>query len=92
MYREIITLHDFCMSNGVICVLSRLFDGYKIQFPNGADFVQHFGSYGSDSGCVEPASIDPEHDYSAVSLEDAKALVIANKDRLLEKAGWHDEL
>lgn len=92
MYREIISLYDFCMSNGVTCVLSPLFDGCEIQFPNGGDFVQHFGSCGARSGCVEPAGIDPDLDYSAVSLEDAKALVIANKAHLLENAGWHDEL
>lgn len=59
-----------------------LYDGYKIWFPDGSDFVQHFGSYGSSSGCVEPAVNGCRNNYTAMPLEHAKRLVRRNRNRL----------
>lgn len=82
-YKEIIELYEFCKEQGIAVSLERLFGGFIVRFPNGDDFVQHKGSYGADRGCVEPA-IDCEMDYSPVSLEDAKELVVQHKERLRE--------
>lgn len=80
-YSEIIKLHEYCVKIGVECVLQKMFDGYAIRFNNGGDFVQHYGSYGHDAGCVEPA-IGSRVDYTAVTLKNAKALVKRHKDKL----------
>ena len=80
-YREIQRLYFYCLKIGLPAEISNLFDGYKLSFPNGSDFVQHFGSYGSEVGYVEPA-IGSRLDYTAVSLASAKALVKRHKDRL----------
>ncbi len=80
-YAEIIRLHEYCVKIGVECVLERLYDGYAIRFNNGGDFIQHYGSYGSDAGCVEPA-IGSRVDYTAVPLHNAKSLVRRHKYRL----------
>lgn len=80
-YKEILDLYDFCTSQGLDVSLRSLFDGFVIKFPNGSDFVQHGGSYGSDYGCVEPA-IGSEKDYTAVTLNEAKDLVIEFYDSL----------
>lgn len=80
-YEEIQRLFAYCIKVGIAVKMIRLFDGYKICFPNGADFIQHEGSYGCDSGCVEPA-IGCRMDYTAVPLKNAKALVRYHKDRL----------
>lgn len=82
MYTEIVKLQWFCMERNVTCSLDPLFDGFKLSFPSGADFVQHFGSYGSDHGCLEPAGVDENYDYSAVSLTRAKKLILQHREAL----------
>ena len=80
-YEEIIKLFDYCMKIGVDCVLERMGDGYALRFNNGGDIVQHYYSYGSEVGCVEPA-IYSRLDYTPVTLKNAKALVKRHRDRL----------
>lgn len=80
-YREILKLHTYCEKTGVECRLEKIFDGYVIRFNNGGDFIQHYGSYGCDCGCVEPA-IGSRLDYTAVPLKNAIALVRRHKDKL----------
>lgn len=80
-YREIQELFEYCRKAGIDAVLEKLYDGYKILFPNGGDVVQHYGSYGAENGCVEPA-IGCRLDYSAVPLANAKRLVLRHRDRL----------
>lgn len=73
-YPEILELYAFCEKEKIPVALEKLYDGYAIRFPDGGDFVQHYGSYGNDRGCVEPA-IGCKRDYTAVPLRDAKMLV-----------------
>ena len=80
-YKEIVELFKYCVKIGVNANFEPLFDGFAIRFPNGSDFIQHRGSFGHDSGCVEPA-IGCKWDYTAVPLKKAKALVRYHKDRL----------
>jgi hypothetical protein len=80
-YKEIHGLYEYCIKIGIEATISKMFDGYAIRFNNGGDFVQHFGSYGCNVGCVEPA-IGCRLDYSAVPLEKAKSLVRYHKDKL----------
>lgn len=89
-YDEIIRLQSFCVGEGIACSLTPLFDGYILRFPSGADFVQHFGSYGSDRECVEPAGVDERYNYSAVPLELAKSLVLEHRDKLVKLAVEYD--
>lgn len=81
-YAEIVRLQRFCIARNVTCSLSPIFDGFKLSFPSGADFVQHFGSYGSAHGCLEPAGVDENYDYSAVSLARAKMLILQHREAL----------
>lgn len=81
MYKEILLLYDYCIKIGIPATLEDLFDGYVIKFPNGGDVVQHFGSYGNFSGCVEPA-IGSRLDYSSVPLKNAKRLIKRHKEKL----------
>jgi hypothetical protein len=74
MYTEIYELFLYCKKEGINAKFENLFDGYVILFPNGGDVIQHFGSYGSNCGCVEPA-IGCRLDYTAVSLNKAKRLI-----------------
>ena len=80
-YQEILKLFAYCHRIGICAEIKPFVDGYKINFPNGSDFVQHCGSYGAIAGYVEPA-IGSKADYTAVSLKNAKALVKRHKDRL----------
>lgn len=80
-YNEILALHEYCKKIGVEATISPFFDGYCIRFNNGGDFIQHRGSYGHDSGCVEPA-ISCRLDYTAVPLKNARALVKRHKEKL----------
>ena len=75
MYQEIIKLYQWCKKNHIHCVLDQLFDGYVLKFLDGADIIQHGGSYGNTNGCVESAGIDPDYDYSAVPLEKMKEIL-----------------
>ena len=84
VYKEIIELNEYCQKIGVETEIARLFDGFIISFPNGGDVVQHFGSYGSDSGCVEFAC-NSKIDYQRCSLENAKRFVRRNKSKLNRK-------
>ena len=79
--KEIQKLHRYCNKIGVISTLEEYLDGFVLRFENGGDFAQHFGSYGSTAGYVEPA-IGCKVDYTAVSLRNAKRLVKTHKDRL----------
>lgn len=81
MYNEILLLYDYCIKIGIPATLDYLFDGYKISFPNGGDVVQHCGSYGNYSGCVEPA-IGSRLDFTAVPLKNAKRLIKRHKEKL----------
>lgn len=74
MYNEIEELYEYCKGLKIPCKLEPLYDGYKLVLPNGGDFVQHYGSYGSSDGCVEPA-IGCEFDYTGCPLLMAKDLV-----------------
>ena len=80
-YGEIKELYDYCIEIGVNAELETIFDGYAIRFGENGDFVQHYGSYGCNVGCVEPA-IGCRLDYTAVPLKNAKALVRYHKERL----------
>lgn len=82
-YREIVELYDYCEKIGVQAEISPLFDGFCIRFKNGGDVIQHHGSYGCDSGCVEPA-IGSRLDYNGIPLKKAKALIKRHKERLNE--------
>ena len=84
-YNEILELYEYCNKIGVQATLEETWDGYAIRFPCGADFVQHYGSYGSKAGFVEPA-IGCKLDYTAVSLKSAKRLVEYHKNRLNRRA------
>lgn len=85
LYNEILELYEYCNKIGVQATLEKMWDGYAIRFPCGADFVQHNGSYGSKAGFVEPA-IGCKLDYTAVSLKSAKRLVEYHKNRLNRRA------
>lgn len=84
-YAEIQKLYHYCISLGIKAKLEELFDGYKICFPDGSDFIQHQYSYGGEYGFVEPA-IRSRLDYSEISLDQAKALVRYHKERLNRRA------
>ena len=80
-YIEIIELYAYCKKIGVHAKISPMLGGFCIRFKNGGDVIQHDGSYGRDSGCVEPA-IGSRVDYTAVPLKNAKALIRRNKAKL----------
>ena len=80
-YKEILGLYEFCREIGIDAELEYMFDGFKLCFPNGGDFVQHYASCGGENGYVEPA-IGCNRDYTAVMMSMAKLLVRKNKDRL----------
>ena len=76
MYDEIKKLYYWCRANGILCTIEPLFDGFKLCFANGADIIQHQYSYGANNGCVEPAGIDDEVDYSAVPLIEMEKILM----------------
>lgn len=76
MYDEIRRLRSWCVANGIPCTIEPLFDGFKICFADGADVIQHQYSYGAENGCVEPAGIDDEVDYSAVPLVEMEKILM----------------
>lgn len=80
-YKEIKELYEYCQKIGVEAEIATLYDGFIIRFNNGGDAVQHYGSYGGDSGCVEFAC-DSKIDYQSCSLDNAKRFVRRNKDKL----------
>ena len=81
-YREILALYLYCVEGRMDARLERLHDGWAIRFPNGGDFAQHAGTYGTNDGFVEPA-IGCEADYSPVSLREAEKLICENRKRLM---------
>ena len=89
-YEEIQELHKFCLKQGIDAELEPFFDGFAIRFPGGGDFVQHGWSYGCNDGCVEPA-IGSRRDYTAVELEDAKAMVRRYRKKLMGGVDNADE-
>ena len=83
MYNEILELEMYCKEIGVKVKKERLIDGYVLKFKNGGDVVQHIGSYGSRSGCVEFGYTGfTSTDFKATPLKNAKAFVKRNKDKL----------
>ena len=74
MYKEILELFQWCIDSHIHGTSTRLYDGYKIRFADGSDFVQHAGSYGSKNGCVEPAGF--EISYEPVTLDKARLLIL----------------
>ena len=81
-YGEILELYRYCVEAGMDVRLERLHDGWAVRFPNGGDFAQHAGTYGTHDGFVEPA-IGCEADYSPVSLREAEKLICENRERLV---------
>lgn len=80
-YYEIWALWAYCKRHDIPAEMEPLFDGWKLAFPSGGDFVQHEFSYMSIRGDLEPA-IGCEDDYSPVCLDDARALVLKHRQRL----------
>lgn len=74
MYKEIVELYEYCKGLKVPCKLKPLYDGYKLEFLYGGDFVQHSFSWGSAHGRIEPA-IGCDLDYTACTLSVAKRLI-----------------
>lgn len=81
-YYEIWALWAFCKRQDISAEIEPLFDGWKLVFPNGDDFVQHEYSYMGNTGALEPA-IGCEDDFSPVTLEVAKVLVLKLRKRLV---------
>lgn len=81
-YFEIWALWNYCKRQDIPAEIESLFDGWKLVFPNGDDFVQHEYSYMGDTGALEPA-IGCEDDFSPVTLEAAKVLVLKYRKRLV---------
>lgn len=80
-YYEIWALWAYCKRHDIPAKMEPLFDGWKLAFPGGGDFVQHEFSCMSIRGDLEPA-IGCEDDYSPVCLDDARALVLKHRQRL----------
>lgn len=76
MYKQILALHLMCEDRSIPHTITRLYDGYKIEFPRGEDIVQHFGSYRADEGYVEPAGFGDEYDYQPQTLATAWGLIL----------------
>lgn len=83
MYKEILELAEYCEKIGVEIEKENFIDGYALRFKNGGDVVQHRGSYGSKSGCVEFGYTGfPRTDFHTTPLKEAKAFVKRHKDKL----------
>lgn len=76
MYKQILALHLMCRDRQIPHTLENLYDGYKIQFPDGADIVQHLGSYEARGGCVEPLGFGIEFDCKPHTLATAWGLIL----------------
>ena len=81
-FYEIWALWAYCKRHDIPAEIESLFDGWKLVFPNGDDIVQHAFSYMGASGALEPA-IGCESDFSPVTLEEAKVLVLKYRQRLM---------
>ena len=83
MFNEIVNLYNWIIEEfGDVVELANLWDGYKIIFPNGADIVQHSGSYQSRIGCVEPAGMPCA--YEPITIEKAKQIITENQKNLFK--------
>lgn len=83
MYNEIVKLYNWIIEEfGDMVGFSELWDGHKITFPNGADIVQHSGSYQSKFGFVEPAGMPCA--YQPITIEKAKKIIIKNQNNLFK--------
>ena len=83
MFNEIVNLYNWIIEEfGDVVEFSRLWDGYKITFPNGADIVQHSGSYESKMGCVEPAGMP--YAYCPITIGKAKKRIEKNQKNLFK--------
>ena len=81
-YFEVWALWCYCVRQDIPAEIESLFDCWKLVFPNGDDIVQHAFSYMGTSGALEPA-IGCENDFSPVTLEEAKVLVLKHRQRLM---------
>ena len=90
MYEEILKLKAYCDKHGIKAKIYPLFDGWKIQFANGMDVIQHKYSHGGEDGFVEPV-VGSRCDYDGVSLECAKRLVSRRKEQLSRRGGLLNE-
>lgn len=81
-YFEAWALWNYCKRQDIPVEIESLFDGWKLVFPNGDDIVQHAFSYMGTSGALESA-IGCEDDFSPVTLEEAKVLVLKHRQRLM---------
>ena len=87
MFNEIVKLYNWIIEEfGDVGVFGELWDGYKFTFPNGADIVQHSGSYQARLGCVEPAGMP--YAYHPITIEKAKKIITKNQKNLFETS-WH---
>lgn len=75
MYKEIQQLYEMCQNAHIPCIIKPLFDVYKLLFIDGADMVQHMGSYGHKNA-VEPAGFGCAYDYSAIGLRQGWELIL----------------
>lgn len=83
MFNEIVKLYNWIIEEfGDVVEFEELWGGYKITFPNGADIVQHSGSYKSELGCVEPARMP--YAYHPITIEKAKKIIIKNQKNLFK--------
>ena len=90
MFNEIVNLYIWIIKEfGDVVKFERLWDGYKITFPNGADIVQHSYSYEGVSGCVEPAGMP--YAYHPITIEKAKKIITKNQKNLFETS-WQQEV
>ena len=77
MYNEILEIAKVCKYHNISCELSDLWGGYKLLFDDGADIIQHSGSYGSAAGCVEPAGFGDDIDYSPIEKAEMIKIILA---------------
>lgn len=84
MYEEIKKLKEYCDEIGVIATLEDLpaVGGYILRFEKRGYCVQHNFSYGSKEKNVEFGGTGSRLDYIATTLDNAKAFVKRNKDKL----------
>lgn len=83
MFNEIIKLYEWVVANyGTTARLEKLWDGYAIRFPSGADIVQHSGSYRAKEGYVEPAGMP--YSYKPISVELAQKIIEKNAYKLFD--------
>lgn len=80
-YFEIWALWNYCKRQDIPAEIESLLDGWKLVFPNGDDIIQHAFSYMGTFGALEPA-IGCENDFSPVTLDEAKVLVLKYRQRL----------